>query len=61
MIDETKTAAAPVTEPHPLAPLQDHLSGSTHNAGGAVKAIEAFVSKEIAKLRAEFAPKEEEK
>lgn len=51
MIDDTKPAT---TEPHPLAPLENHLNGSSHNAGAAVKAIEAWFHAEIAKLRAEF-------
>jgi hypothetical protein len=49
-----QAASNVVVEPHPLQPLQDHLSGATHNAGGAVKALEAWFAKEVAKLRAEF-------
>lgn len=52
--DDVKPAAAEAAESHPLAPLEAHLNGSVHNAGEAIKALEDWVAKEIAKLRAEF-------
>jgi hypothetical protein len=52
--DEEKAAATAAAEPHPLAPLEAQLNGSTHNAGGAIKALEAWLAKELAKVRAEF-------
>lgn len=57
MSEAEKTAAI---EPHPLQPLQDHLSGAKHDAGSAVKAIEAFIAKEIAKFRAEYSKGDKE-
>lgn len=55
MIDDIKTAPPP----HPLAPLENHLNGSAHNASAAVKAIEAFIEAKIAALVADLQPKEE--
>jgi len=55
MSEETKPAAA---EPHPLAPLEAQLNGSAHNAGAAIKALEAWFKKEWAKLHAETQTKE---
>lgn len=46
-----------VAEPSPLAPLEAHLNGSVHNAGSAVRALEAFIKSEVEKLRAELHPK----
>lgn len=37
-----------------LKPLENHLNGSVHNAGAAIKSFEAWFHAEIAKLRAEF-------
>jgi hypothetical protein len=56
MSDEEKAAAQ---EPHPLAPLQAHLDGSTHNAGAAITALENWFKAELAKLRAEFSKEKE--
>jgi hypothetical protein len=58
--DKIAAASAVVNEPHPLAPLEAHLNGSVHNAGGAIKAIEAWFQKEVAKLRAEFSKGDKE-
>jgi UDP-N-acetylglucosamine pyrophosphorylase len=62
-MDQTNTVAQvqpAAEEPHPLKPLEDHLNGSKHNAGAAIKAIEDWFAKEVAKIRAEFSSKKSE-
>jgi hypothetical protein len=51
---DTAETEEDVSAPHPLTALENHLNGSIHDAGSAVDAVEAFIKKEIAKLRAEF-------
>lgn len=67
MADQTNTVAEVAAEqanaadaPHPLQPLENHLNGSVHNASGAIRALEAWFAKEIAKIRAEFSAKDDE-
>lgn len=57
-MSEVKAEAQPQPEPpHPLTPLENHLNGSSHNAGAAVKAVIAYFEAELAKLRAELTPR----
>ena len=59
MSGEKETATAPA-EPHPLQPLHDQLAGAQHNAGSAIKALEAWVEAKFAALKAELEGKKEE-